>query len=565
MDKTKTAMGGRLLRQWLMAPLLDLRKIQRRQDAIEVLLDPMVREIVRSHLREVSDIERLAAKLAQEKLNPREMLALANSIYALPKVLDPLRPLVPFQGFLPKQLPMTLADEIYEFIEDEPPVSITDGDIIRAGVNKDLDEYTNLAKKGRLAVAEIEESERKNTGITSLKVKYNRVFGYFLEVTHANVSKVPETWIRKQTLTNSERYITPKLKEFEEKILTASDKKKALEHEIYLSLRKRLIKYLKELQSLAKRIAHIDVFAGLAELATSNRYCRPTVNDSRHLSIIAGRHPVIEAMNMEEPFVPNDVHLAPDSNLMILTGPNMAGKSTIMRQVALISLMTQIGSFVPASKANIGICDRIFVRVGASDDLARGRSTFMVEMGETALILNHATNRSLIMLDEIGRGTSTFDGLSIAWAVAEAIHDKINARTIFATHYHELTTLAAKKERINLMHVSVIEKNGKIVFLRTLQNGGSGKSYGIQCAKLAGMPRSVVRRANEILKDLESRSTTDNIDQLNLFSAPAREIEVVPENLEKIESMLTSLSLDDTTPREAISILYRLKDTLSQS
>ncbi|MEC7984487.1 MAG: DNA mismatch repair protein MutS [Myxococcota bacterium] len=566
MDKTRTAMGGRLLRQWLGAPLIDIKKIKRRQDAVEALLDFNVREPLREKLREVGDLERLSAKLAQLKINPRELLALGNSIYAVPSIMDLLSGVEAFLGFIPKELPTTVADEIFEYIRDDPAVTIKDGGVIRAGVNANLDEYTKLATEAKTAITEMEAKLKVDTSISSLKIKYNKVFGYFIEVSNANKDKVPKSWTRKQTLVNSERFITPELKEFEDKILNASEKMKALEYELFTSLRERLCNKVKEIQDLAKRIAFIDLLSTLAEVAVNQRYVRPVVDDSIDIQIIEGRHPVIETMDFDESFVPNSISMDAKTKFIMLTGPNMGGKSTVMRQTALIVLLAQIGSFVPAASAKIGLCDKIFVRVGASDDLARGRSTFMVEMGETALILNQATSRSLIMLDEIGRGTSTFDGLSIAWAVSEAIHDKLSSRTIFATHYHELTALAGQKEHMMNLHVAVSESRGTIVFLRELRPGSCGRSYGIQCAKLAGMPKTVIRRAGQVLKDLESKDNLiEQIDQLSIFDIPEQEEEpeaVIPPHLKQLETELRSIDLNELSPYESLKFLFELKAKL---
>jgi DNA mismatch repair protein MutS len=566
-DKTRTSMGGRMLRQWLSAPLIDIKRIKRRHDAVEALLSTSLREPIRESLRSVGDLERLSAKLAQEKINPRELLALANSIFALPSIMDRLSKESAFEGVLPSRLPIPIADEVCEYLQEDPPTSISDGGIIRSGINKQLDEYTELSTNAKAKIAQMESTLREETGISSLKVKYNRVFGYFIEVTMAHKDKVPEVWMRKQTLVNAERFITPELKEFEEKVLSSTDKMRTLEHTIYVELRTRLASSLKVLKDCAHRVAIIDVLSTLAEISVQHRYVRPEINDTMILDIKAGRHPVLEQMDFDEAFVPNDLYMDQETNFLMLTGPNMGGKSTVMRQVALIVLLAQIGSFVPASKATIGLCDKIFVRVGASDDLARGRSTFMVEMGETALILNRATARSLIMLDEIGRGTSTFDGLSIAWAVSEAIHNKLSARTIFATHYHELTTLADQSAHMENCHVAVAQDQHRVIFLRELRSGSCGQSFGIQCAQLAGMPRSVIRRASKILKNLEKNDTSiAQINQLSIFDIPMEEDKLVeiPENLVILQQELLRTDPNELSPLEALKFVFELQQ-LAQS
>jgi DNA mismatch repair protein MutS len=557
MDKTCTAMGGRLLRKWIAAPLIDISKIEQRHNSVEVLLDEELRTAIRGLLRSVYDLERLATRVAQNKINPRELLSLATSIQRLPLIFSQLEEFKEFADVIPKKIPLELAKKIESSIQEEAPIAISDGGIFKKGINKDLDKLRTLSTQVKISIAEMEEVQRKKTEINSLKIKFNRVFGYFLEVTAANKDKVPKDWIRKQTLANSERFITPELKEFEEKILTSGEKMKALEHELFIGLRNETNEVVEELQSLAKLIAKIDVIGCFAQIARMNRYCRPEVDLSLNIDIKEGRHPVVEMMDMDEAFVPNDIVMNEERRFVMLTGPNMSGKSTIMRQVAIITLMAQIGSYVPARKTKIGLCDKIFVRVGASDDLSHGRSTFMVEMSETAYILNQATERSLLMLDEIGRGTSTYDGMSIAWAVSEAVHDKLKSRCIFATHYHELTKLEEKCARIVNMHVAISEKSGKIIFLRSLQSGGIGKSYGIQCAKLAGMPRVVIGRAKELLQEMELKTRSMNGIQLALFNENKREI-IVPEYLEIMEEYISMIDPDDCNPRTALNHIYEL-------
>ncbi len=584
LDKTKTAMGGRLLRKWLAAPLIDIQRIQRRQNAVEAMLDPSLRISIQTSLQAVYDLERLAGKLAQLKISPKSLKSMAESISCLPTIFDALKPLPAFNGFIPDLIPTELANKILEALKEDPPTGINEGNIFRTGYNKKLDELRTLTTEVKIAIAEMEEQQKEETGITSLKIKHNRVFGYFLEVTAANKDKVPESWIRKQTLANSERFITPELKEFEERILTAGEKSKALEQELYIQLRDAAAQSVSLIQKLAQRIAYVDVFCSLATVAIENRYCKPTVDLSLNLNISQSRHPIIERNTLHERFVPNDIMLNESRRQILLTGPNMSGKSTIMRQVALIVLMAQIGSFVPADRANIGICDTIFVRVGASDDLAEGRSTFMVEMSETAYILNHATEQSLLLLDEIGRGTSTYDGMSIAWAVAEAIYTKVKARCIFATHYHELTKLKETCSGFINMHVAIQEDRGEIRFLRILQEGEIGKSYGIQCARLAGLPRSVIRRASQLLRELEKEQAQkegNTNGQMSLFSdvpiaepdiqSPPKEgtvesivkVKVDPKVGDLLEE-LGNLDLNDYSPFEALQELYKLQKRVQE-
>ena len=572
LDRTCTAMGGRKMREWLSRPLVDVPAIESRQDAIEALWEGRLRRGIRDNLKQVSDLERLAGRVAQGTANARDLIALAASLAALPAVFTPLRSLPVFEGRIPTDLVQEVHTDIGQWLVAEPPTAVTEGGIIKPGAHKPLDELISLSRDGKSSMAAMEVREKEKTGITSLKVKHNRVFGYFLEVTSANLHKVPKTWIRKQTLSNSERYITPELKEFEEKVLGADERRKAMEYDLFLALRTRVTAAVSRIQDLASAVSFLDAIAALADIAVENRYVRPVVHAGDDLEIVEGRHPVVESMNMDERFVPNDVRMDGERRLIILTGPNMAGKSTVMRQIALIALMAQIGSFVPAKRARIGICDRIFVRVGASDDLARGRSTFMVEMSETALILNQATSRSLVLLDEIGRGTSTYDGLSIAWAVAEAVHDRLRARTIFATHYHELTALADSKPRAANLHIAVSEWGNQIIFLRSLREGGASKSYGIQCARLAGMPEGVVSRARALLQELESAPPEKrSIQQLDLFgldsSAVPTESVVVeepeePEEPDPMRELLIEMNPDDVTPRQALDILYRLREMM---
>jgi DNA mismatch repair protein MutS len=556
LDRTCTPMGGRCLRDWLSHPLIDPERILRRQDAVSSLMGSGIRGNVRTHLKGVSDLERLGAKAAQGVANARDLVALGQSLSKLPGVVHTLRDAPPFAPTLPTDLVDEVQVDILHWLVEEPPTSLTEGGMIRRGANRDLDELVSLSTEAKTSIAAIEARERAATGITSLKIRHNKVFGYFLEVTQANLAKVPAEWHRKQTLSNAERYITPELKEFEEKVLGADEKRKTLEYTLFKALRERVAAEIIRIQELAQWVAQVDVIGSFAELSSDKRYVRPLVDQSMVIDIKGGRHPVVESMKMDEPFVPNDIRLDENRRLVILTGPNMAGKSTIMRQIALCSLMAQIGCFVPADEARIGICDRLFVRVGASDDLAHGRSTFMVEMSETALILNQATEKSLILLDEIGRGTSTYDGLSIAWAVAESVHDRIRARTIFATHYHELVELANERASAVNMHIAVSEWGDRIVFLRTLKDGGASKSYGIQCAKLAGMPPLVVQRARHLLKTLEAERAKQSGPQISLFGDTIDESEEVSDPLGQA---LAAMKPDEMSPRDALDAIYRLK------
>ncbi len=574
-DQTRTAMGGRLLREWLGAPLLDPAAIDRRLDAVERLLDETLRRGLREQLRLVADLERLGSKVALGTANARDLVALRGSLEALPGLAAAIAAHPQLAAGVPEDTVDDVAADIAAWLVDEPPASLTEGGLLRRGMHEELDEVVLLAREGKGAIARMEARLREETGISSLKVKHNKVFGYFIEVTQANLDRVPERWHRKQTLANAERYITPELKEFEDKVLGADERRRQLEYELFTQLRTRVAAHVSRLQAAAAAVAWLDAIGSLAELAAQQRYCRPVIEEGAVLDIVEGRHPVVESMVMDEPFVPNDLQLDEDRSLAILTGPNMAGKSTVMRQAALIALMAQVGSFVPATRARVGICDRIFVRVGASDDLAHGRSTFMVEMSETALILNQATHRSLVLLDEIGRGTSTYDGLAIAWAVAEAMHDRIGCRTIFATHYHELVALADERPRVRNLHVEVSEWGERIIFLRRLAEGGASKSYGIQCARLAGMPSAVIERSRELLAELERRPRHGPpTRQLDMFhrdddaAATAQNATPAPPPSQAPAPLLQALAgadPDALTPRDALDLVYKLKALAAQA
>ena len=560
LDRTATPMGGRLLREWLARPLLDLPALEERLDAVEALLPAAPRAAVRAPLRGVADLERLAGKVAQATASARDLCALAASLRALPPLAAAVGGLGGRCRPLPTDLCADVAADIDRWLIDEPPASVTEGGILRGGVHADLDALIALSTEGQGAIARIEARERARTGIQSLKVKHNKVFGYFLEVTQANFDRVPPDWIRKQTLVNAERFITPELKEFEDAVMGAEGRRRQLEYALFVALRDRVAGAVDRLQALAAAVAWVDVVQGLAELAADRRYCRPRLDDGAALHLLGARHPVVEAMDLDQPFVPNDLHLADGGRLVILTGPNMAGKSTVMRQVALCALMAQMGSFVPADAAHIGLCDRVFVRVGAADELAQGRSTFMVEMAETAAILHQATARSLVLLDEIGRGTSTYDGLAIAWAVAEDLHDRIGARAIFATHYHELTALSEDRPAVQNLHVAVIEENDQIVFLHRLRPGGVARSHGVQCARLAGVPAGVVARARALLAELERRPRHGPPHrQLGLFPpAPAPPPPTDPA-LITLRDAILAIDPDELSPRAAHEALRRLR------
>jgi DNA mismatch repair protein MutS len=526
MDRTQTPMGGRLLRDWLLHPLRDKQALEQRQETIAAFLaEPFLLSKVRESLKNIRDIERTTSRLSQNSGNPRDLQSLSLSLKQIPTLKELLSSLINSTiNHQPRQyrgrqssivnllthlhsLPQ-LTEILEAALSDEPPANIKDGNIIRDGYNPELDELRTAASGGKDWIARLQEDERKRTGIDSLKIKFNNVFGYFIEITTSQLAKVPDDYTRKQTMSNAERYITPALKEMENKVLGAEERSKQLEYELFLQLRQEVITHLAELKETASAIANIDTLCALAETAQVHRHNRPVLTEGTELIIKNGRHPVLEQTLTDTKFVPNDTELLPDSSrLQILTGPNMAGKSTYIRQLALITLMAQIGAYVPADSATIGLADRIFCRVGASDDLSRGQSTFMVEMSETALILNHATDRSLVILDEIGRGTATFDGLSIAWAVAEHLHDEIKCRTLFATHYHELTDLANTRDAVVNCNVAVREWNEEIIFLHKILPGAADKSYGIQVARLAGLPKPVLARAKSILSHLEMNSS----------------------------------------------------------
>nr|WP_218827608.1 DNA mismatch repair protein MutS [Rubricoccus marinus] len=529
LDATHTPMGGRLLRQWLVRPLCDVDRIRQRLDAVEALfVEPSLRRKVREALRHVGDLERLAGKVCTGRATPRDLVALRLTLAQIPEIKALLEqegaePLAAIRGKL--HLCADIRDRIAATLVDEPPAKMDSGGYVRPGFNAELDELREIASGGKTYLAELQAREAKATGITSLKVGYNRVFGYYLEVSNAHKGKAPEAWIRKQTLVNAERYITDELKTYEEKILTAQERSSELETTLFAELRMRVAEEVEPLQANARALATLDVFASFAESAERNGYVRPEVDGSAVLEIENGRHPVVEAsLPAGESFIPNSVRLASPvgeeapladayGQVLVITGPNMAGKSVVLRQTGLIVLLAQVGAFVPASRARVGVVDALFTRVGASDNLAAGESTFLVEMNETANILNNATPRSLVLLDEVGRGTSTFDGLSIAWSIVEHLHEApdVQARTLFATHYHELNALADRLERVKSFSVRVQEHEGRVVFLRTLVAGGADHSFGIEVARMAGLPPEVVSRAKDVLRHLQAHDVAAEV------------------------------------------------------
>ncbi|WP_020675926.1 DNA mismatch repair protein MutS [Geopsychrobacter electrodiphilus] len=575
LDRTVTAMGGRLLRQWIHYPLIDRNRITRRQDALEVLLDDSLGRFDLSEaLDGIYDLERLNGKISMASANAKDIVALRDSLQRLPRIDELLRDrksellqsLRDGIDLLPE-----LVAEISRALVDDPPFVLRDGGIIRDGYNSELDELRGMSREGKGWIARLEQQEKARTGISAMKVKYNRVFGYFLEVPRRFSEDLPADYQRKQTLANAERFITPALKEYEEKVLGAEERLVELEYELFQEVRKKTSEQGARIQQTANMLAQLDALLSLADLAHDRQYVRPLIDDKDVLVIEGGRHPVVEQMNLQEPFVPNDVQLDLQENqILIITGPNMAGKSTFMRQVALITLMAQMGSFVPADKARIGVVDRIFTRVGASDNLAKGESTFMVEMNETANILRHATSKSLLILDEIGRGTSTFDGVSIAWSVAEFLHDnkEIAAKTLFATHYHELTDLCLTRKRIKNYNIAVKEWNDQIIFLRKIVAGGASRSYGIQVGRLAGLPQPVIDRAKEILHNLEagefSRENEPRIGRSKTQAAPKfnPQLALFSSNDDPLRERLTLVDVSRTTPLEALSLLDELKKLL---
>lgn len=563
LDATVTAMGGRLLRQWLNQPLLDRHQLEGRLDAVDAFYhDTPARTEVRALLKELADLERLTNRVVQRIAGPRDLLGIHKSLEAVPR----LREVV--EGMEDKSLlshipyPLDPCPEVAALIEqaiaEDAPATLASGGVIRPGFSAELDNVATASCDAKRWVANLETTERKRTGIKSLKVGYNKVFGYYIEVTKANLDAVPEEYIRKQTLVNAERFITPELKEYESLILNAQERILDLESTIFRQVCEQVGAFAERLLGAARALAHLDVYAALAEVALRHNYVRPVLTEGEEVEIVAGRHPVVELTQRDEPFVPNDVRLSTEEAILVITGPNMSGKSTFLRQVALIVLMAQIGSFVPADEARIGLVDRIFTRIGAQDEISAGQSTFMVEMVETANILHHASARSLLVLDEIGRGTSTYDGISIAWAVVEYIHNhpRLRAKTLFATHYHELTELAGILPHVRNYNVAVTEEGDKVIFQHAIVPGSADRSYGIHVAQLAGIPRAVINRATEILSELEDHNDWREkqvgevaVQQLPLFSTEPHPI------VEEVRQ----LKIDEMSPLEAISKLYQLQ------
>ena len=582
LDKTKTAMGARMLRSFVEQPLIDADAINERLDAVtELNMQAMLREEIREYLNPVYDLERLVSRISYRSANPRDLLAFKMSLEMIPHIKNLLANFTsPLLVRINEQ--MDGLEDLYTLLEasitEDPPLAVKEGGIIREGYNEQVDTYRNSKTQGKSWLAQLEAEEKEKTGIRNLKIKYNKVFGYYLEVTNSFKDLVPEYYTRKQTLTNAERYITPKLKELEDMILGAEDKLFALEYDLFCQVREELAAQIPRIQETAKAIAQLDVYASLSVVAQRNNYVRPTVNTKGVIDIKNGRHPVVEKMINNDMFIANDTYLDNGSKrVSVITGPNMAGKSTYMRQTALIVLMAQIGSFVPAEKAKIGVVDRIFTRVGASDDLASGQSTFMVEMTEVANILRNATAKSLLILDEIGRGTSTFDGLSIAWAVIEHISNikLLGAKTLFATHYHELTELEGKIPGVNNYCIAVKERGDDIVFLRKIVKGGADKSYGIQVAKLAGVPDSVLDRAKELVDELVHTDITSTFKDLaeNSRKTKPKAVHYDEVDLEQISLFdtvqdqdiieeLKNLDITMLTPMDAMNTLYRLQNKL---
>lgn len=582
LDKTKTAMGARTLRSYIEQPLIDAVSIAARQDAIEVLCDNAVsRDEIREYLNPIYDLERLLGKVSYKTANPRDLTAFRNSLEMLPHIKTVLHDLDSqlLQGI---DKDIDGLEDICRLTEnaivDEPPIAIKEGGIIKEGFDETIDSLRRAKTEGKNWLAKLENDDKERTGIKNLRIKYNKVFGYYFEVTNSYLGMVPDDYIRKQTLSNAERYTTPRLKELEDTILNAEDKLFALEYDIFCKVRDTIAEEIERIQKTAKAVAALDVFASLSLTAERNKYVRPKINEKGIIDIRDGRHPVVEKMIVNDMFISNDTYLDNNKNcISVITGPNMAGKSTYMRQAALIVLMAQIGSFVPASAANIGIVDRIFTRVGASDDLASGQSTFMVEMNEVANILRNATPDSLLVLDEIGRGTSTFDGLSIAWAVIEHISNRkyLGAKTLFATHYHELTELEGKMSNVNNYCIAVKEKGDDIVFLRKIIKGGADKSYGIQVAKLAGVPDMVIDRAKEIVEQLSDNDITEKVQNIAIDNKTDKKTakkydEVDLEQISLFDTVsdedvikeLKEVDVTNLTPLDALNTLYRLQNKL---
>ena len=570
LDKTNTAMGGRLMKKWVSRPLRDKESIEKRQDSVEQLLkEKSVREKLITELKEIGDLERIIARISTGRANPREVVALKSSLKKIPSIIELLKKLkVQTLSSIKENLnPLEeLVNKIQSSIIDFPPASINDGGIIRSGHSEELDELRDIEFHGKDWIAKLQKTEREKTGIPSLKVNYNRVFGYYIEISNVHKNKIPESYVRKQTLVNSERYITPELKEYEDKILTAEEKIFELETQLFNEVRLMAASEVSAIQQNAKNIAMLDCFISFAVCAETYKYIKPKISDDTRLNIINGRHPVVEQiLPPGDKFTPNDCAMDNDNcQIVILTGPNMAGKSVFLRQAGLIVLMAQMGSFIPAESAEIGIVDRVFTRVGASDNIAAGESTFLVEMQEAANILNNATPKSLILLDEIGRGTSTFDGISIAWAITEYIHENkdVAAKTIFATHYHELNELAEIYPRIKNYKVEVREYDDKVIFLHKVNPGRADHSYGIQVGQMAGLPKFVTNRAKEVITNLESKELTPyevKKEKLKNLQKIDNQINMFEFKDDKLRDELRDLEIDKITPVEALNKLNELK------
>lgn len=566
LDVAHTPLGSRRLAEWLACPLRDVAGLQRRQLAVEALVDAADRrEALRASLRQVADVERLCARVAQGTANGRDLLALRGSLLALPALSAAAAQDPRLSPWLPADPCDDVAQDLSRWLADDPPTTITEGGLLREGCHDELDTLRDLALNGRAKMQQLEAREREATGIGSLKVRQSGQLGWYFELSLAKAGKLPDRFIARQTLKNSERFITAELKELEEDLTHADARRLRLEHALFLELRCRVAAHLARLNAVGRAIADLDALAAMAEVAVRHRWVRPELVDAPRLQLEGARHPVVEAHLREERFIPNDVRLdAEGRRLNILTGPNMAGKSTVLRMTALAVILAQMGSFVPASRAVVGLCDQVFTRVGAADDLSAGRSTFMVEMSETAGILRHATSRSLVILDEIGRGTATYDGLSIAWAVAEDLAARVQCRAMFATHYHELCELAqAHPEAVFNQSVAARVVNGRMLFLRQLQDGGANRSYGIDCARLAGLPPAVVKRARGLLAHFEKHAPRDANNQLSLFGhATASQIETIAPTQDAARPLLEAIAAiqpDDLSPRDALDALYRLR------
>ncbi len=571
LNTTLTPMGGRMLRKWIVLPLKSKEEIDKRIDSVEVLTnEEEVLELLQDGLERIGDLERLAGKVATRRVNPRELNQLRKSLSEIDPIRERIKQFEKLGVFCERLSPcVELVERLEKELQHDAPLLLNQGGVIAAGVNAELDELRTIATSGKDFLAGIRDREIERTGITSLKIAYNKVFGYYLEVSNTHKDKVPEEWIRKQTLVNAERYITEELKTYEEKILNAESEIQIIEQKIYLELVEYTMTFLNEIQQNAKAIGELDCLSCFAHQAKKYNYIKPSISDEKVIDIKKGRHPVIErTLQSGEEYIPNDVFLDNESQqIMIITGPNMAGKSALLRQTALIALMAQMGSYVPAGYAKIGVVDKVFTRVGASDNLSKGESTFMVEMTETASIMNNLSDRSLILMDEIGRGTSTYDGISIAWSIVEHLHNhpKFKAKTLFATHYHELNELAKDLPRVKNFNVSVREVDNKVIFLRTLEEGGSEHSFGIHVAQMAGMPNEIVIRANEIMKYLEKEKLTD-ADKKKLEELPTQQFQMnlfeSDPRFEKILEILRNIDINATSPVEALLKLNEMKEVM---